>query len=363
MKILHIHPAMRGGGIEAMICGLANEMAKTQDVTVCSIFKPLADDVFWNKLSPSVHKIHLGKSKPGFSIKEIFKVFNLLQKGGYDVVNIHGMFFYYALSVLLLRRKIKFFYTIHSDAVMENSGWDKKFFPLKRFCFKRGWVHPITISEASQKSFEDLYHCKSHLIYNGVSRPKVSDVDIVQQYRKTKSTKLFIHAGRIDTPKNQLVLCKVFKRLIEEGHDVCLLIAGSKQKEQIFVQLEPYFGDRIRYLGERHDIPQLMAQCEAMCLPSIWEGLPVTLLEALSVGCVPICSPVGGIPNVVMDGQNGILSVSSSEEDYYHAMLRYLSLSDSGLDRLRANVKESFSKFDIENTSETYLKTYRAYMK
>ena len=60
MKILHIHPAMRGGGIEAMICGLANEMAKAQDVTVCSIFKPLADDVFWNKLSPSVHKIHLG---------------------------------------------------------------------------------------------------------------------------------------------------------------------------------------------------------------------------------------------------------------------------------------------------------------
>lgn len=363
MKILHIHPAMRGGGIEAMICGLANEMAKTQDVTVCSIFKPLRDDVFWNKLSPSVRKVTLGKEKPGFSVKEVFKVFNLLHKGGYDVVNIHGMFFYYALSVLLLRRKIKFFYTIHSDAVMENSGWDKRFFPLKRFCFKRGWVHPITISEASQNSFEDLYHCKSHLIYNGVSRPRENDIDIVQEYRITKSTRLFIHAGRIDTPKNQLVLCKVFKRLIDEGHDVCLLIAGSKQKEDIFEQLEPYFGDRIRYLGERHDIPQLMAQCEAMCLPSIWEGLPVTLLEALSVGCVPICSPVGGIPNVVEDGQNGILSESSSEEDYYHAMHRYLSLSDTGLESLRAKAKASFSRYDIGNTSETYLKTYRAYQK
>lgn len=48
-----------------------------------------------------------------------------------------------------------------------------------------------------------------------------------------------------------------------------------------------------------------MAHCDAMCLPSIWEGLPVTLLEALSVGCIPICSNVGGIPDVIESGMNG----------------------------------------------------------
>lgn len=68
-----------------------------------------------------------------------------------------------------------------------------------------------------------------------------------------------------------------------------------------------------------------MAYCDAMCLPSIWEGLPVTLLEALSVGCVPICSNVGGIPDVVESGINGFLSSSSSEEDYYEAMLEYFA--------------------------------------
>ena len=51
MKILHIHTSFTSGGIEAMICGLANEMVKTEDVSVCSIFKPKENDVFWNKLS------------------------------------------------------------------------------------------------------------------------------------------------------------------------------------------------------------------------------------------------------------------------------------------------------------------------
>ena len=44
MKILHIHPSMAGGGIEAMICGLVNEMAKVHDVTLCTIFEPKKDE-------------------------------------------------------------------------------------------------------------------------------------------------------------------------------------------------------------------------------------------------------------------------------------------------------------------------------
>ena len=56
MKILQIHHTLAGGGIESMICALANEMIKTEDVTVCSIFKPKPKDVFWNKLNPSIKK-------------------------------------------------------------------------------------------------------------------------------------------------------------------------------------------------------------------------------------------------------------------------------------------------------------------
>ena len=69
MKILQIHHSLAGGGVESMVCGLANEMIKTEDVTVCSIFEPKPTDVFWYKLDPRIKKITLGKSKEGFSLK------------------------------------------------------------------------------------------------------------------------------------------------------------------------------------------------------------------------------------------------------------------------------------------------------
>ena len=361
MKILHIHPAMKGGGIESMICALANEMSKTENVTVCSLFQPQPDDVFWNKLSPNVHKKTLGKCKEGISFKEIFKIYQYIKKERFDVVNVHGKFYYYALSVLLLNKKVKFFYTVHSDAKMENLGWDRWIFFLKKFCFRKKIIHPITISKTSQKSFAMVYGCYSDLIYNGVKRPLLSGFPLADNYKISEQTKVFIHAGRIDVPKNQIVLCKVFDKLIKEGHDVVLLIAGSKQRCDIFNSIKHFFGERIIYLGERNDIPQLMSCCVAMCLPSIWEGLPVTLLEAFSVGCIPICSNVGGIPDVVSSGYNGILSSSPSEEDYYQAMKEFLLLSNEDIGRLSDNCRVSFENYNIVNTVTTYIKTYKSY--
>lgn len=178
--------------------------------------------------------------------------------------------------------------------------------------FAHRWVTPVTISNASQASFTQLYHCPSELVYNGTAKPVIDNANnLVDSFRYSPDTQIFIHAGRISQPKNQIVLCRTFKRLVDEGWDVVLLIAGSAENKDIYNEISCYFSDRIVYLGERSDVPSLFAQCDAFCLPSIWEGLPVSMLEALSVGCVPICSPVGGIPDVNKDGENGILSKSS----------------------------------------------------
>ena len=106
IKVLHIHSTMRAGGIESFICQLLNEMQNYIDcLSLCTIFKPSITDIFYNKLSSKIYRISLGKVKPGFSLIEIFKIFNLIKKGNYDIVHIHGMFYYYALSILFLRKR------------------------------------------------------------------------------------------------------------------------------------------------------------------------------------------------------------------------------------------------------------------
>lgn len=360
MKILHIHPSMGGGGIEAMICALVNEMSKSNDVTLCTIYSPKKNDVFEQKLSASVHRISLGKNKEGFSVKEIFKIYNVIRNGNYDVVHIHGFFYYYALAVFLLHKRVKFVYTIHSDAAKENATWDKRFIRIKKYAFQKDYIHPVTISKESKCSFTAYYGLDSTLIYNGIPEYiSQNNANKLIEYRRTDKTKLFLHPGRISEPKNQVVLVKVFDRLIKEGNDVVLLIAGSKQDLQIWSEIEPYLTERIVYLGERSDVRDLLAESDAFCLPSIWEGMPVTLLEALSVGCIPICSPVGGIPEVINSGENGLLSSDSSEEAYYKALKSFFSYTDIEIMDMKQKCLKTFNKFRITEVAKKYIEVYK----
>ena len=360
MRILHIHTKMVSGGIEAIVCGLANEMVKQHDVTVCTIFKPSKDDVFYAKLDPSVKKMSLGKENYGFSIKEVLSITRLFGSGEYDIIHIHGCFQYYALATLLHHKKSKIVYTIHSDAKMENQLWDRRLFLFKKYCFSKKWINPVTISPSSQVSFQELYKCSSVLIENGIKTPEIlQDIHPLRKYRFSDKTVIFIHPGRITKAKNQVVLCQVFESLIKKGYDIVLIIAGVAEEGIIFSQIKSYLQDRIVYLGERNDIPQLMYDADAFCLPSIWEGLPVTLLEALSVGCVPICSPVGGIVDVITDSKDGILSGSPSKDDFEDAVIRFLNMTIQARQYMRSAAKDVFENYKIETTANKYLHLYK----
>lgn len=362
MKIIHFHPSLASGGIESMICNLSNAMAdRGLDVTVATIFRPKKSDIFLSRLDNRVKFLSLGKVKEGFSIFELFKIYKEIKCNKYDIVHLHGFIYYYALAIFLLHRKVKFFYTVHSDASRESAPWDVRLMPLKRFFFRHSWVRPITISNASRESFYAFYGMDTMMVPNGVVKSILSNSpNIIDTFRYTENTKVFLHPGRITLAKNQLMLCRVFNKLISEGNDVVLVIVGHNQDNDIYDQIEPYFSERIRYLGERDDVTSLLSRADAFCLSSIWEGLPITLLEALSVGCIPLCTPVGGIVNVIENEVNGMLSSSCEDDDYYSVIKHYLALSESELLKMRHNCHKSFDPYDIEASVNGYLNCYES---
>lgn len=128
---------------------------------------------------------------------------------------------------------------------------------------------------------------------------------------------------------------------------------------RIWSELEPYLNERIIYLGERNDVRDLFSEADAFCLPSIWEGMPVTLLEALSAGCIPICSPVGGIPEVITNGKNGFLSSDSSEDAYYKALKSFVSCTDVERANMKHTCLETFHKFRISEVVKQYINVYK----
>lgn len=353
MRILHIHTAMNTGGIETFVASLANEQVQQgHDVHVCSIFEPQKEAVCWNRLSEKIVRHSLDKRTYGFSIKEPIAVYRLIRRLCPDVVHVHGFIAYYLLSILLLHRSVRFVYTVHNEAQKEGNSWDERLRKLKQWIFVHQWANAVTISKESDTSFEAYYgECKRTLIYNGISLPAFPSIK--------KEEFLFINPGRITEQKNQVMLCKVFDRLVKEGYPVHLMIAGDKQDEAIFAQMQPYLGSQIEYIGSRSDIVELMSKAGAMCLPSLWEGMPITLFEAFACGCIPICTPVGGIKDVLKDGVNGWMTKEISEEEYYQKVKQYIAMDPKAKEAMRVQGRQTAEQYSIANTANQYLKLYQ----
>lgn len=136
MKIIHFCDTISiGGGIASFINNLSYEQSIQNEVSLGVVSHYPGEKRM--DFGQDIKIVDFNKSRQGFSLIWPIKIFLHLWKSNYDIVHIHSSFLYYFLSILLLRRKYRFIYTVHSDAVKENSSkWDKRFWKLKRHCFK-----------------------------------------------------------------------------------------------------------------------------------------------------------------------------------------------------------------------------------
>ena len=102
-----------------------------------------------------------------------------------------------------------------------------------------------------------------------------------------------------------------------------------------------------------------MSVSDALCLSSKWEGLPIVILEAFSFGLTVLATPVGGVPDVVVDGDSGLLSTGLQIEEYHHLLQRFLSMPSASLQLIRNKSHQLFEgRFDIQITATNYILLY-----
>ena len=113
-------------------------------------------------------------------------------------------------------------------------------------------------------------------------------------------------------------------------------------------------------LGERNNPLEYLKEADAFALSSLFEGMPISLLEALAVGAIPVCTPVGGIPNAVTDGDNGFLSADNTESAYYQAMKRFLETDSETLNLMSQKAVKSFAPYSMVECAGKYLQLYKS---
>lgn len=358
MKILEIIPQLSQGGAERFVIDLCNELSKEHEVVLVVLHNVDNHGFFQKELGERVRLISMNK-RMGMDWKLFFRVAKLIKEEKPNVVHTHLRAILYTILSFTFFSRIKFIHTIHSDAEKEAGGGISKW--CRKFAFGTKRVHPVTISEESKHSFEKFYHLPSTLIYNG--RPGYNfntDISAVQQEleksKTNKNAKIIVNVARIDPAKNQLTLAKAVDNLNKQCYAVELAIIGSKADKQIVNDIEALNSPYVHLLDVRTNPRDYMRAADAFCLSSIYEGMPITLIECFSVGAIPLCTPVGGIINMIQNGENGLLAKSPNQKDIENMLIHFLELPIDGQKRIRQKSLDSFIKYDMATCYLNYMK-------
>jgi len=183
--------------------------------------------------------------------------------------------------------------------------------------------------------------------------------NVLKKFGIKAGSKLVISLGRFTSLKAFDVLVEAFRRVVSEVPDAVLLIGGDgEEKGRLTKLVESHgLGENIRLPGMISEIHELFAACDLYVNSSRWEGLPMTLLEAMAHGKPMVATNVGGNPEVVHDGVTGILVPPEDHERLTDAIIRMLK--DDGL-REKAG-KAALSLFTQKYTIDKHCETLAEY--
>jgi len=184
----------------------------------------------------------------------------------------------------------------------------------KRFIYSRIFQAIAVCSENKSNliHFFELPEEKITVIRNGItiSRFQLSDFRNVRDCisHLTNGKIVVTTVARLAEHKGHCFLIKAAQRLMHLP-DLCFLIVGEGPLKELLVQDVKDSGmeDRFLFLGFREDIPYILSKTDIFVLPSLFEGLPLTVLEAMAAGKPVIASNVSGIVEEVRNGETGIL--------------------------------------------------------
>ncbi len=170
---------------------------------------------------------------------------------------------------------------------------------------------------------------------------------------------IFVTAGRLERNKAVDDLLRAFARLSTEVPQGCLIVLGLGSELAALTALAERLGvaERVIFLGQVADVAEVLAGADVFVFASLYEGLPNAVLEAMSAGLPVVTTAVGGIPEVVSDGETGLVVPTRRPEELAERMLRLARDVDLRR-RLGRAARERVGEFTMERMVRSYEELY-----
>jgi len=216
----------------------------------------------------------------------------------------------------------------------------------------------VAISPIIKQTIIDEYGLKADkvpVVFNGSDMSKCA---IKKDYCKHAPFRI-VHIGRFNPQKNHETIIRSVARLKDLGYAIHLDLVGGAgdedaRKEQVRAM---HLEQEITFCGLQSDVYGFLEAADCFILPSVYEGMPVTLVEAMGCGMPIVASRVGGVPDMINDGEQGLL-IQPTVEELTEAIIKLMENDDLRA-TLGRNALLRSPEFSAENMAEGYMEIYK----
>lgn len=303
-----------------------------------------------------IKAIHLSKSK--FDPTTFGALKNYIKQHDIDILHVHG---YGACNFGRLLRKPANVKVLQHEHVVDPN------MPEYQKWVDRLLRNQFDIGIAVSRDVKDFMAGPRHMIadrirviYNGAPLSKFVRADdattqqLRQQLKINDDTKIICSVSRLDEQKGIPYLIDAFAGVIaNQTNKVHLIVVGDGPSMEALKQQtkDLNISESVTFLGHSKQIRELLSLADVFAIPSLWEGTPLTLFEAMAIGTTIVSTNVNGLGEVLEHNETALLA-PPADAKRFQSLLQQVLQSDDLRKRLADNAHKQSGEFDNKRTVE-----------
>lgn len=348
MTIIHLSSSLGGGGAEQMVLQLSKKSNLNLRTIVISISNDNELESQFKENGIEYYFLNITSFKNKTIIDGIIKLHNILcnvTDGVFHCHQFHGFLLGFIYN--LKYKSIPIIFTLHSSVV---EAFNRKVFLFLTKPFRK-------IDVIFSKNARLWYLKNTAIIPNGIEIKSFA-YDGNRSYNPN-DTFSFLYLGRLSREKNPLYMITAANHLLRQGIDnfVFTVVGKGNLYNELIQQIEEHhLKKHFNLLGFQNNIQQILIESHCLILPSLWEGMPMVIIEAAAAKLPIVTTPVGSIPDI-LDLSNSYLSTL---DNFYKSMIEVIQNYNNALLKTEKLFQEIQESYTISKVYDKHLYLYNS---
>ena len=365
IKILHLNAPAGIGGAETYLLTLAKNINRQKFDLVLGVFldKQNSGNMFWREAEKLGLPLAPIRFKKPYDLSQIQDLYRIVKKQHPDIIHTHN----YKPNILgfLVAKPfgIATVATVHGLYSGENKFRTVDWVSLMLL---RSFDWTIAVSDQIKEKLKTM-KIPPEKIKTIRNVPYINNEEYSSCWSKFReeigigpNIKIIGFIGRLEPVKGCFQFIQAGSILAKRIQNICLVIIGDGSERESLEREVKQVGleNKVYFCGFRHDTAIVYKSLDLYVLPSLNEGIPLTLLEAMFYGVPVIASCVGGVPEVIQHRVNGILVRPNDPNALAESILEALNNSNETTKRIVEAKKTILNEFDVQKWIEKIQNIY-----